>query len=328
MRFIKKFTILTMLFCSARLNAQITEGFENAALDTVMLLNGSDGLRMHYFNNGEMTFPVSYDTAFKYWASGWALSKIINNKVEPPNFAEHLYSAAPGYGVENGNKGKALMVGQNGSFFYLQRRSANDFPLKGFYVSNSTYAYNSMKFGDMFAKKFGGTSGKDQDSFILIIRSYKQSMVVDSQRVILADYRFADSAKDYILNEWKFVNLKDTYTDSIAFELQSSDVGQWGMNTPAFFVLDGVEFFGLNSVEELNVSVNIYPVPASDLLHIAANTEMESISMLDFTGQIKGVYRTDKFKGEISTQNLANGYYIIKIKTRAGIISKTIQIVR
>lgn len=328
MRFIKKFTILTMLFCSARLNAQITEGFENAALDTVMLLNGIDGLRMHYFNNGEMTFPVSYDTAFKYWASGWALSKIINNKVEPPNFAEHLYSAAPGYGVENGNKGKAFMVGQNGSFFYLQRRSANDFPLKGFYVSNSTYAYNSMKFGDMFAKKFGGTSGKDQDSFILIIRSYKQSMVVDSQRVILADYRFADSAKDYILNEWKFVNLKDAYTDSIAFELQSSDVGQWGMNTPAFFVLDGVEFFGLNSVEELNVSVNIYPVPASDLLHIAANTEMESISLLDFTGQIKGVYRTDKFKGEISTQNLANGYYIIKIKTRTGIISKTIQIVR
>ncbi len=328
MRFIKKFTILSMLFCSARLNAQITEGFENAALDTVMLLNGSDGLRMHYFNNGEMTFPVSYDTAFKYWASGWALSKIINNKVEPPNFAEHLYSAAPGYGVENGNKGKAFMVGQNGSFFYLQRRSANDFPLKGFYVSNSTYAYNSMKFGDMFAKKFGGTSGKDQDSFILIIRSYNQSMIVDSQRVILADYRFADSAKDYILNEWKFVNLKDAYTDSIAFELQSSDVGQWGMNTPAFFVLDGVEFFGLNSVEELNVSVNIYPVPASDLLHIAANTEMESISLLDFTGQIKGVYRTDKFKGEISTQNLANGYYIIKIKTRTGIISKTIQIVR
>jgi hypothetical protein len=230
--------------------------------------------------------------------------------------------------VENGNKGKAFMVGQNGSFFYLQRRSANDFPLKGFYVSNSTYAYNSMKFGDMFAKKFGGTSGKDQDSFVLIIRSYKQSRAVDSQRVILADYRFTDSTKDFILKEWQFVTLKDAYTDSVSFELVSSDVGQWGMNTPAFFVLDGVEFFGLNSVEELNASVNIYPVPASDILHISANAEMESISLLDFTGQIKGVYKTGSYKGEISTKDLAPGYYIIKIKTRTGIISKTIQIVR
>ena len=328
MRFIKKFTILSLLACSSTLNGQITEGFENATLDTVMLLNGSDGLRMHYFNNGEMSFPVSYDTAVKYWASGWALSKIINNKVEPPSFTNHLYSAAPGLGVENGNKGKAFMVGQNGSFFYLQRRSANDFPLKGFYVSNSTYAYNSMKFGDMFAKKFGGTTGKDQDSFVLIIRSYKQSRAVDSQRVILADYRFTDSNQDFILKEWKFVNLKDAYTDSVSFELVSSDVGQWGMNTPAFFVLDGVEFFGLNSVEELNATVNIYPVPASDILHIAANAEMESISLLDFTGQIKGVYKTGSYKGEISTKDLAHGYYIIKIKTHTGIISKTIQIIK
>ena len=332
MRFIKKFTILSLLACSATLNGQITEGFENAALDTVMLLNGSDGLRMHYFNNGEMSFPVSYDTAFKYWASGWALSKIINNKKEPSNYAEHLYSAAPGYGVENGNKGKAFMVGQSGSYFYLQRKSANDFPLKGFYVSNSTFAYNSMKFGDAFGKKFGGSTGKDLDSFVLEIKSFKQSKQVDIKRVILADFRFSDSSQDYIVDKWNFVAIKDAYTDSISFQLHSSDssisaLGRW-MNTPAFFVLDGVEFFGLNSVEELTASVNIYPVPASDILYVAANAEMESISLLDFTGQIKGVYKTDSYKGEISTKNITPGYYIIKIKTRTGIISKTIQIIK
>ncbi|MBM3399950.1 MAG: DUF4465 domain-containing protein [Bacteroidetes bacterium] len=327
MNYLKKITFITFLSVTSMAQAQISEGFENAALDTVMLLNGSDGLHLHYFKNGEMSFPVNWDTTYKYWASGWALSKIINNKVEPANYAEHLYSSAAGFGVENG-KGKAFMVGQSGSFFYLQRKNEGDFPMKGFYVSNSTYAYNSMKFGDMFAKKFGGANGNDEDSFILVIRCYKKSKSVDSQRVVLADFRFSDSSKDYILNQWKFVNVKDAYTDSIAFELLSSDVGQWGMNTPAFFTLDGVEFYGMNSVTNTHLSCSIYPVPVSEVLNIKADYPLISLKILDYLGGVKSVGSLNYKTGTIEVSQLPQGYYIVQVQTTAGMYSRAIQVVR
>jgi hypothetical protein len=324
---VKKLTITALLSFSLLAKAQITEGFENSMLDTVKLLNGSDGLRMHYFNTGEMIFPVKWDTTYKYWASGWAMSKIIDNTIENPNFTKHLYSAAPGFGVENGT-GKAFMVGQSGSFFFLQRRNSGDFPLKGFYVSNSTYAYNSMKFGDMFAKKFGGVSGNDQDSFVLIIRSYKQSKAVDSQRVVLADFRFADANKDYILNQWKFVTLKDAYTDSISFDLVSSDNGQFGMNTPAFFVLDGVEFFGLSNVNSNPKSCRIYPVPANDILNVEAESEMVSAVVLDYAGRTLTRAIVSGKNAHIPVAKLPHGTYLLQVVTRGGALTETIQVIK
>jgi len=324
---VKKLTITALLSFSLLAKAQITEGFENSMLDTVKLLNGSDGLRMHYFNTGEMIFPVKWDTTYKYWASGWAMSKIIDNTIENPNFTKHLYSAAPGFGVENGN-GKAFMVGQSGSFFFLQRRNSGDFPLKGFYVSNSTYAYNSMKFGDMFAKKFGGVSGNDQDSFVLIIRSFKQSKAVDSQRVVLADFRFADANKDYILNQWKFVALKDAYTDSISFDLVSSDNGQFGMNTPAFFVLDGVEFFGFNNVSSKPKSCRVYPVPANDILNVETESELVSAAVVDYAGRT--LYRTiiSGKSAQIPVAKLPHGTYLLQVVTHGGAFTETIQVIK
>jgi hypothetical protein len=327
MKKLKKIAFLLLLTSTATLRAQISEGFENITLDSGKTLNGSDGTEMHYFSTGEMNFPVSWDTTYKYWASGWALSKVNYNKVEPSDYAKHLFSAATGYGVENG-KGKTFIVGQNGSFFNLKRKNSGDYPLKGFYVSNSTYAYNSMKFGDFVAKKFGGNTGKDQDSFVLIIRSYKQSKAVDSQRVVLADFRFSDSAKDYILNQWKFVTLKDAYTDSIAFDLVSSDNGQFGMNTPAFFVLDGVEFYGLNAVKNNHKTCSIYPVPANDILNVKAESELVSAVVLDYAGRVLARAVLAGKSAQIQVSQLPQGNYVLQVLTREGSFSKAIQVTK
>lgn len=327
MNYLKTVAISLLLLRAAAGNAQINEGFENAAPDTVMLINGSKGEKMHSFTTGEMRFPVSWDTAYKYWASGWALSKKIYKTVEAPDFVRHLYSAAPGTGVENGN-GKAFMVGQSGSYFYLRRKNAGDFPIKGFYVSNSTYAYNSMKFGDMFAKKFGGKTGKDADSFVLIIRSFKKSKPVDSQRIVLADFRFSDSAKDYILNQWKFVNLKDAYTDSISFDLVSSDNGQFGMNTPAFFVLDGVEFYGFNTVKTRQQSCRIFPVPAADMLNVKTESELISATILDYSRKALIGAVVAGNSAQIPVSELPQGIYVLQVVTRTGAFTETIQVTK
>ena len=55
----------------------------------------------------------------------------------------------------------------------------------------------------------------------------------------LADYRFADNSKDYIVENWEYVDLSSLgVVKSLEFSLNSSDAGVFGMNTPAYFAMD------------------------------------------------------------------------------------------
>ena len=57
----------------------------------------------------------------------------------------------------------------------------------------------------------------------------------------LADFRFADNALDYVVDSWTWVDLSSLgVVSSLSFSLASSDVGQFGMNTPAYFAMDNL----------------------------------------------------------------------------------------
>lgn len=113
----------------------------------------------------------------------------------------------------------------------------------GVYITNTTFAYLSMKEGDGFAKKFGGDSGNDEDWFKLTIKGYdednKETGTID---FYLADFRFADKSKDYILDEWKWVDLSSLgLVKKLEFTLSSTDNNPtFGMNTPAYFAMDNL----------------------------------------------------------------------------------------
>ena len=110
-------------------------------------------------------------------------------------------------------------------------------------VTNTTYAALSMQNGDSFAKKFGGPSGNDPDFFKVIISALDASDArMGTLEVFLADFRFADNAQDYIADDWTAVDLS-SFGDGVSklqFTLASSDNGQFGMNTPAYFAIDHV----------------------------------------------------------------------------------------
>ena len=104
--------------------------------------------------------------------------------------------------------------------------ATNGYIVTGLYVTNCTYAYNSMTTGDDFSKKF-----ETGDWFKLTIYNKNKTKKVE---VLLAD-------GTNILNEWKWVDLSSLgETSELKFELSSSDTGDWGMNTPAYFCLDGI----------------------------------------------------------------------------------------
>lgn len=112
--------------------------------------------------------------------------------------------------------------------------------------TNTTWAGISMQKGDGFAKIFGGTSGVDPDFFRLTIYGSENGVPLsESVDFFLADYRSEDRQEDFVLNEWQRVDLTPlSSADRLYFNLDSSDIGDFGMNTPAYFAIDNIELTG------------------------------------------------------------------------------------
>lgn len=134
--------------------------------------------------------------------------------------------------------------------------------IQSMYVANNTYAWDSMKYGDSFAKKFGGDSGNDEDWFRLRITGLDAAgdpIAAGPVDVYLADFRLDE---DYILESWEFVDLIALgEAAKLQFSLKSTDVGQYGMNTPGFFLID-------------NLSLKQTPEPSTILLLVSGALTM------------------------------------------------------
>lgn len=214
---------------------QKAASFEDVVLGNESYWNGSDGSGS--FKSSNITFLNSFNAAWFSW-SGFACSNISDTKTRGWG---NQYSAITGSG-RNGsaNYGVAYVVGSSISEFETSQK------IRGLYVTNATYAYYSMKEGDDYSKKFGGTTGTDPDYFKIIAEGFdvagKSTGSVD---FYLADFRFVDSAKDFIVTDWMWMDLSSLGTvKSVNFKLESTDNGAWGMNTPAYFCLDDVNGFG------------------------------------------------------------------------------------
>lgn len=118
----------------------------------------------------------------------------------------------------------------------------------GFYITNSSYAYNSLTGGDSFAKKFGAG-----DWFLLTIKGYDaDGEMTGTKEYYLADLR--NEASAFIIDDWRYVDLSCLgKVAKIGFTLSSSDTGDWGMNTPAYFCFDNFGAEGEEVLPEKNV---------------------------------------------------------------------------
>jgi len=109
-----------------------------------------------------------------------------------------------------------------------------------FWVINSTYAVLSMMNGDDLGAKI--FSYADKDWFKLTITAYDKDDKPTGTPVefYLADFRTAGSPG--IITEWEKVDLTPlgNKVHIVKFDVQSSDVGDWGMNTPAYFCFDNL----------------------------------------------------------------------------------------
>lgn len=265
----KKFTLsLFTLFVSTFLIAQTVSTFESLVLAPNSYWDGSD--LSGGFGSGNAYFLNDYDTTFFAW-SGFTYSNMTDSTT--PGWGNQ-YSAVAGSGY-NGSANYAV-ADEYGNAKVTLTGSAAGKLVNGFYVTNNTYAYLSMRDGDLFSKKFGGATGTDADWFKLTAKGWLNGTLKNaSVEFYLADFRSADSTLDYIVKDWRWVNLQPLgNVDSLQFFLSSSDTGQWGMNTPAYFCIDNFATAD---------AVNVAPVAANDFVSVwYDNDTMISVLSNDF----------------------------------------------
>ena len=122
--------------------------------------------------------------------------------------------------------------------------ASTEYAVRSINVCNSTYTALSMKNGDSFTKKFGGSTGNDKDWFKMTVVGFNAAGdSVKSVSFYLADYRFDDNSKDYIVNKWTTVDLSSLgKINKMTFRFASTDNNNWGMNTPAYVCFDNLKY--------------------------------------------------------------------------------------
>lgn len=326
----KQLLIVTMFVLLAGAKAQTyVSDMESLGLGTGQVYNGSTG--GNGFQSGHAFFKTVWDTSFGgFWSSGWAASAVYDSSTA--GFGNQYGCAAyKGY-----NHSSAFAVGTTGGNLTIRLTdSLMGKTASGFYVCNSTYAYKSMKYGDAFAKKFGGATGNDPDWFKLTVKRYYGGILQnDSVGVYLADFRYSNNAQDYILNNWTWINLSTLgLSDSLQFTLHSSDNGSFGMNTPAFFCLDDLTLSTVVGINELTDAAgwSLYPNPAVSETEVHFETHSSAyiqLQVMDLRGNVMMEQKMQSGTGvnkiKLNMADLPAGIYYVVLNKEGELLTRKI----
>lgn len=187
----------------------------------------------------------------------------------------------------------------------------------GFYITNSSYAYDSMNNGDGFAKKFD-----KGDWFKLTITGYDaEDNVTGTRDYYLADLR--DEATAYILNDWRYVDLsKLGKVAKIQFDLYSSDNSAYGMNTPGYFCFDnfgaeGTEVLPQNNVVFLSSAGYATYVPEKDVDFAESKVQAFAVTKSERDGYVRLAPASEVPAGEAVLVKADKGAYVLNAATSA-----------
>ena len=251
-----------------------TVGFEllGRSIEKEGYRNGSD-VNGGYETKG-MLLNNSYDPEWDSW-SGWSISKTTDTTT--PGFLNQ-YSSIVGQG-DSGSETYAVGAVGFATVPSIVRNLGSTSSFHSVSITNTTYAVRSMLEGDFFAKKFGGETGNDPDWLLLTIEGLDaQQQSIGTLDFYLADYRFEDNQDDYIVDSWVNVPLDGiTEAAELRFSMTSSDTGQYGMNTPAYFAIDQLKTVSQTASPHVQISRNTFDV-ATDLVVNINSSDVTEVS--------------------------------------------------
>ena len=316
----KVYILMTALFIGANFQAQID--FEGYLNDPESYDNDGTGGNP-YFDFDPILLNNSYD---EEWGSftGFAISNVTDNTT--PGYGNQ-FSAYPGGGADNST---AYAVAYSNPEIYSE---FEDVRILSFKISNTTYAGLSMLNGDSFGKKFGeptnasgevdGTNG--EDFFRVWIICENETGSKDSVEFYLADYRFTDNTEDYIVDTWETVDLTEVFAGgatNVSMRFESSDNGDFGMNTPAYVAIDYILWEAPVGIAEVDESdFKTYPNPVQDKLFVDGPNGI--LTLTTVSGR-KVIEQMHDIHSSIDFSALPSGVYVLNIATENGTVTKKI----
>jgi hypothetical protein len=128
------------------------------------------------------------------------------------------------------------------------------------------------------------------------------------------------------LKDWEMAEIVSC--DRVDFELQSSDVGQFGMNTPAYFCLSLAQDL-TNAIDNQSLAqLNVYPNPANNILNVHSDAPIQSVELIAMDGRVvaNSNQRILSNNYSMDVSSFVPGIYFAKVYTSNGtVISKFIK---
>ncbi len=214
--------------------------FSEIELATESYWNGSD--ESGGFTSGNVFFPnyfTDWGGGMTSW-SGFSVSNITDNTT--PGF-ENEFSSITGSGYNNNSNYAVAYISdpntyENIMFIELVGLAAGKM-VDGIYITNSTWAALAMQDGDGYADAF-----EQGDYFKVTFTGFNNDTETSSVTFFLADFRSNNAGEHYIVNTWEWVNLKSLGNiTKVKITLESTDIGEYGMKTPAYFCIGQVITF-------------------------------------------------------------------------------------
>jgi hypothetical protein len=314
--------------CMDDFNALSSVGNVSPEIDIVSdtFYNGSDNAGG--LSAGYLFFNNNYNADWNSW-SGWSLSsKLDDTTAGFGNQFSCINTSRANFYVAGGQRTEIRSPYLEDYENILYKTMAPAPWAVSFSITNSTYAALDMEQGSDFSKKFGGVDGNDPDYFRVLVNYVDAAdSILRTDTVYLADYRFEDNSQDYILKDWK--EFKTHFNSNfnfhkLVFELESSDIGTFGMNTPAYFCLS--YNFMTGSVSELKAPINVlaYPNPTANTLNLQAEERIEKVQIIGLDGRLLEVNDAQVYtkKVAINTAVLNPGIYFAVVTTAKGNATK------
>lgn len=173
------------------------------------------------------TFGIDADYAFPYW-SGFAYSDVVNTT---SNTFENQYAAYPG----SGHQSATYAIAYSGAAALSLPSPAT---VSGFRIANTTYAYLTMRDGDIY----GFTQPLAAGGWFLVTATGRLGgTITGAAEFYLADLR--GGTPPGLVAGWEWFDLSALgEVDAVGFTFSGSDVGAFGLNTPAYFAMDDLNY--------------------------------------------------------------------------------------
>ena len=188
-----------------------------------------------------VSFNRTWDTTFDCCPGAWAPSN--QTDVTAPGFENSFsaYHLPLGGGFESSAN---YMVAFNTAGSNAEVQLPHATTVRGMYVTNTTYAYLAVVEGRDTAGSntpaFVKGPFEDGDFFKLNVFGLDSAQQQQGPiEFFLADYR---NGNREAISNWTWLDLTPLGDDvvSLTFELESSDIGMFGVNTPTYFAIDNL----------------------------------------------------------------------------------------